>query len=127
MKDLNTYLFSLFCGTLTALTVFLSIIITIDPGKTDVITKSAFFASLFLSTTGILSFLMLFVGSSILPRTPSQLLYSAVTHASLVSFAFVLALVLQTMRVLGWWELFIIVLLVVIIELFIRSQKRETA
>ena len=124
MNDVNSYLFSLFGGTLTSLTIWLAILISVDPNKADIITKSAFFASFFLGLTGLLGFLFIYISSSLSSRPVSKIITYSVLQATLLAFASTLVLILQTMRVLGLWELFIILLLVGLSQLYLRATDR---
>lgn len=124
MKDIKSSLFSLFVGTLTSLTVCIAILITINPYKTDIITQAAFFASLFLTITGIISFLSIFVGSYIWQKTSHQLLSSSIIQATIISLTLTSLVLLQSLRVLGAWEIIIILLIFGLIQFYIRAQNK---
>lgn len=123
---MRSYMFSLFVGTLIAFTVWLSILITVNPDSTDIITRMTFFASLFLSLTGFFSFIYIYIMSLIETKYhPTKLVSRSLLRATLLSFTIVFLLVLQTLRVLNTWEIIIVILLYLLTELYIKFGKRE--
>lgn len=124
MNNLKSYLFSLFMGTLIALTVWLSIFLTVNPNSTDIITKAAFFASLFLALTGIFTFISIYIMSHISKGAASTLVTKSLIQGSILSLVIVFSLILTTLNVFNLWEAIIIALLFIISEIYILSKSR---
>ncbi len=127
MNNIRSYLFSLFVGTLIAFTVWLSIFITVDPTSTDIVTKTAFFASLFLSLTGLLSFVNIYIMSILTHHKPVKLVSKSILRATILSFVIIFLLVLETLKVLNLWEIIIVTMLYLLIELYIQFGHRSLA
>jgi hypothetical protein len=126
MKDLKVTLFSLFVGTLTAVTVWLSIAMTIDPFKTDIITRAAFFASLFLSLTGILCFIILYIGSVMSTKSINKLISNSILQSSLISLLIIIMLILKSLKVLDPVQIIIIFLLFGLGEFALMTYHRNS-
>jgi hypothetical protein len=124
MSSLRSYLFSLFVGTLVAFTVWLAILITIDPTSTDIITKAAFFASFFLALTGLLTFILVYIMSVLTKHTATKLVYQSLVRSSLLSFVATFMLILETLKVLGLWEMIIILALYLLVEFYTQTGRR---
>ena len=126
MKNDPKYkLFSLFVATLSAFTVWLSILTGLDPEKSDPVTKIAFFASLMLFLTGLLT--MLFIYISIITNNKLNFystIAKSITHASLISIFITLALILKSIKVLGSLESGILFFLFILVELYLKAKQK---
>lgn len=128
MKSNKQSLFSVFSGTLTSFTVWLAILVSINPYKSDIITKAAFFASLFLWLTGIISFIIVYLGSLIKQIDSDRLITSAIIQGSIISAVAVLMIILKTLAVLDLWEISLIIIIFALSEIYflmINNKKYE--
>lgn len=121
--NLRTYFFGLFAATLLSFGVWLAIFFFTDPELADFLTFGAFFSSLFLWLAGALTFIIFYLRVTLSNR---EVIFAhlpvAGRHAALVSAAVVSLLVFQTLRVLSAWEVILIMVIVVLVELAARSK-----
>lgn len=121
--NLRSYFFGLFAATLLSFGVFLAIFFYTDPDLADFLTFAALFSSLFLSLTGALTFIIFYLRISI---TNHEVIFAhlpiAARHAALISGLVTTLAILQTLRVLSTWEVVLIVLIMILVELAARSK-----
>lgn len=120
---IKTYLFTLFCITLLSLGVFLTILFNFDPTSADFITKSAFFASIFILTTGLLTFSNFYIR---IWATNKEVIFShlpiSIRHSVLISLVFVGLMILSSLKVLTWWDAGMFIVVIIMLELFFRTR-----
>lgn len=123
---LRQYLFLMSLGTLTCLTAWIFLLFNIDPVNTDTISFVFFYASLFLSLLGIISIVSLWIkikflkSEEVVFRHVKKTFRQGAINASLV----ILLLVLQQFRLLTWWNLIILIVLGILIEATIFSNRK---
>ena len=123
---LRQYLFLMSLGTLTCLTAWLFVVFNIDPNNTDIVSFVFFYTSLFLSLLGIISTISLWIkvkflkSEEVVFRHVKKTFRQGAVSASLV----VLLLLLQQYQFLTWWNLIILVILGILVEATIFSNRK---
>ena len=123
---LRQYLFLMSLGTLTCVTAWIFLLFNVDPTNTDTISFIFFYASLFLSLLGIISVVSLWIkvkflkSEEVVFRHVKRTFRQGAISASLV----ILLLVLQQFQFLTWWNLIILVILGILIEATIFSNRK---
>jgi hypothetical protein len=123
---LRQYLFLMSLGTLICTVAWLFVIFNIDPNNTDTVSFVFFYASLFLSILGIISVVSLWIkvkflkSEEVVFRHVKRTFRQGAVSASLV----VLLLLLQQYQFLTWWNLIILVVLGILIEAIIFSNRK---
>lgn len=123
MKDIRYIFFSLFCVILFSFAIWLSILMTINPQTTDPVTIATFFGSLFVWLTGFIAFIIIYFRSSMFKHSSSKLVTESIFHSSFISLAITIILILQALRVLGFLEIGLIILLCILAEIYIYAKK----
>lgn len=120
---LKHYLFTLFSTTLIALGAWLVIFFNVDPKSADALTITAFFASLFLWITGILTFLGFYLRIWLSNR---EIIFAnlppSFRQAILGTLAFVGLLVFKYLQVLNWWTAIPFVIICLLVELYFQTR-----
>jgi len=123
---LKQALFSLFAITLLAFGGWVTILFNVDPNRADNFIFAALYASLFLFIMGILSFIGFGIRILLSNR---EVIYAhlapSVRQATLVAFALVGLLFLQSLRVLSVIDAGAFILAVLLIELFFRAKPKS--
>lgn len=118
------YLFLLFCITLFSLGFFILILFNVNPYQSDLLTNSMFFVSLFIFITGILTLVGFYFRVKI---SNNEIFFSNFTpslrQASLFSLTIVGILVLESLRVLTWWDAIMLALSILLIELYFQNRN----
>lgn len=124
--QLKQSLFSLFTLTLLAFGGCLTILFNVDPRSADQFIFVAFYASIFLCVTGVLTFLGF--GLRIL-LSNREVIYShfpaSLRQGMLAGIAVVGLFFLQSLRVLSAVDAFAFILAIILIELFFRAKPRQ--
>lgn len=115
--------FSLFALTLFAFVMLLAILFNVDPQAADVVTLAAVFASIFLILFGFLTLVIFYLRVKL---SNWEILYGqvpiAMRHAALVAFGVTGLAFLQMLRVLGWWEVGLYLLILLLLEAYFRTR-----
>jgi hypothetical protein len=123
---LKQALFSLFSITLLAFGGWLTVLFNVDPFKADRFVFVALYASLFLFTMGILTFIGF--GLRIL-LSNREVIYAhfpiALRQGTLLAFALIGLLFLQSLRVLSAVDAVAFLLAILLLELFFRGSKKS--
>jgi hypothetical protein len=123
---LKKNLFSLFTITLLAFGGWLTILFNVDPLKADNFVLVALYASLFLFLAGLLTFIGFGVRIYLSNR---EIIYAHLTpsirQATLLAFALVGLLFLQSLRVLSIIDAGAFLLAIILLELFFRSKPQS--
>lgn len=103
----------------------LAIIFNVDPQAADILTIGALFGSLFLALSGFLTLIIFYlrVKKSNFEELFTQLPI-ATRHAALISLVISGLIFLQMLRVLGWWEAALFLLIIVLLESFFRTRPQ---
>lgn len=124
MKTLKNYIFSIFIVSLVSIGTWLMILFNYNPYKSDIVTIIAFYTSLLLWVTGIFSLIGSYIRTKTINHDLIQSDLFAVFRQSLfISLAFVGILIMQTLKVLTWWDGILLVLAILLLELFFRTKK----
>lgn len=125
MEKLRRYFFSLFTVTLFAFGVCLAIIFNVDPDAADILTIAALLGSLFLSISGFLTLVLFYFRVRV---SNSEVLFAqlpiAMRHAALIALVFTGLLLLQMLRVLGWWEATLYIIIFLLLESYFRTRPQ---
>lgn len=121
---IKIYLFTIFILTLISLGTWFLILFNINPYTTDLISRCAFFASLLIWTTGILSLILFYLRIKL---SNKEIIFAflplSLRQAFLFSLAFVVVLILSSLNVLSWWSAILTVLSILILDLFFKTRK----
>jgi len=119
-------LFYLFSLTLLSTGMFTVILFNVNPFEADIITRGAFFASMFFIIMGIFTFIGYYV--RILRAnhlvTISDLI-SAIRQASLLSAIVVGWLLLSALKIFNWWDALLLTISIGLLELFFQTRRTD--
>ena len=119
----RSYLFALFCITLFSLGFSVFMIFNTNPYGSDVLTISMFFLSLFIFLTGILTLLGFYFRVKISNNEVFYAnFYPAIRQAGLLSFVIIGLLVLNSLKVLTWWDAIMFALAILLLELYFQNK-----
>ncbi|PIP21651.1 MAG: hypothetical protein COX39_01860 [Candidatus Nealsonbacteria bacterium CG23_combo_of_CG06-09_8_20_14_all_40_13] len=120
---LRHYLFLLFSSTLVSAGIWLVIFFNIDPTSADIMSISAFFASLFWFLAGFLTFIGFYLRNWFGNR---EIIYAnlspSLRQAILISIAATGLLVFSYLKVLSLWTAIPFVIICLLIELYFQSR-----
>jgi len=122
------YIFSMIAGTLLSFIGWAIVITSIDPLTAGIFGFSLFYLSAFLSSVGTLAIFGLLLRIYIIRRKmmPAKQVAIATRQAVLLSAVLVGAIMLQSARILTWWNSFFLVGGLTLIEFFVISLRRRT-
>ncbi len=121
---LPVYLFSIFAITLISLGTWFLIIFNINPYQTDIMSIAAFFASLFIWLSGVLTLLFFYIKVNLANKEIIfAYLPTSIRHAILISLSLTAILVLSSLQVLTWWSGALIIIPILLLGLFFRTKK----
>ena len=123
---LRQYLILMTFCTVVSWAVWGTVVSLVDPDTGGIIGVLFFYTSLGLALVGTNSIIGLLIRSR-LNRTEliSRLAAISFRQALWFSFVIILAMILQSYRMLTWWIMAIVVLVLVITEFFFLSLKRR--
>lgn len=120
---LKSALFSIFTVTIFATGIVILAFFNIDPDKSDFLTLAAICGALFLSISGILTFIGFYGRIKLYNH---EVIFAnlapAARQATLIAAIVVTLLILQTLRVLSYWDTGLIILAAICLELFFRHN-----
>lgn len=121
------YIFSMFVGTLLSYISWAIVITSIDPLTAGFFGFTLFYLSAFTSLMGSLIIFSLLLRVYVIKRKLLLTKQVAIStrQAVLLAVVFVGALMLQSMKILNWWNTFFLVGGLTVIEFFIISLKRR--
>lgn len=118
------YLFLFFCLTLFSFGFFILILSNINPYESDILTISMFFVSLFIFISGILTLIGFYIR---VKMSNNEVFFAnfkpSLRQAVLFSLALMGILILQTLKVLTWWDALMLSLSILLIELYFQNRK----
>lgn len=126
---MNAKNYSLIMGvaTIIAWVGFFTIIFNFDPQEANWIIFVLFYLSLFLAVSGTLSIIGFFARILLL-RKRSILRYlvaESFRQATIVAAALVVTLILQSVRILTWWNMALLILATAALEFLILLFKKN--
>ena len=111
-------------ATIFALAGFGFVLFNIDPYETGTVGFTLFYSTLFFSSIGLLSLIM-FVFRWIFNK--SQPIFTLITksfrHGILLSILMIVFLILEQLELLTWWNMTLIIAVIVTVEFFFASHK----
>lgn len=122
---ISRYLISMIVGTLLSWGAWFLVIFQTDPTDANFLSFIIFYISLFLALVGTLSIIG-FSARAIFNKAKEpyfRQVKKAFRHGLLFSLLVIICLVLQSQRMLNWWNLLILVMLVVFFELYFLTGK----
>jgi hypothetical protein len=97
----------------------------VDPTYADILTWAAFMASLFLWLSGFLGFIIFYLKVNFFDQELVYILFpSSLRQSSEISLVIVGLLSLRALKVLGWWEAGLLILIIALLEMFFQSKPR---
>ena len=121
---LRQTLFSIFTTTLMSFGVWLVVFFNTSPLTSDKLTFGAFYGSLFLWVTGIITFVLFY---SKVYFSNKEVVYSLLTpsmrQATLIAGGVVSLLFFQSIGVLNWWEAGLWITSLLLLEMYFKSGK----
>lgn len=122
------YIFSMIAGTLLSLIGWAIVLTSIDPLTAGIFGFSLFYLSAFLSTVGLLAIFGLLLRIYVIRRKMMLAKQVAIStrQAVLLSAVAVGAMMLQSSRILTWWNSFFLIGGLTLIEFFVISLRRRT-
>jgi len=124
---ISRYLILMIIGTLLAWVAWFLVMFNIDPAEASLLNFVIFYISLFLSIVGTLSIIG-FAFRAFLNKTKEpyfRQVKKAFRHSLLFSFLVIISLVLQSQRMLNWWNLLVLFMLVIFFELYFLTGKTQ--
>ena len=123
MSKMKTKLFFTAAITIFALASFVLMIFNYNPFKADLSVFTIFYASLFMTLCGVITFLILFIKSRTLANPSSDIFWPSVRQGALFSLIITILLLLQGMRILDLWVGAPLAIAILLLELFFRHSK----
>ena len=124
--SLFRYLLLMFVATVLCWTAWLTVIQSVDPFDTDVIGYFLFYASLTLAIAGSFALIGLFFRAPLLKQ---ELMFQrvAISFRQGIFFAILIDgfLLLQSMRLLTWYNIAFLIIGLTIAEFFVISRKPQ--
>lgn len=124
--SLKYYLSIMFCATLICWLAWLIIIFNVDPRQAGSWNLIFFYLSLFLSLAGSFSMLgVLFRVYFLKIKEPYfRIVKKSFRHSLFFSLLLVVALFLQSLRLLNWWNLIILILAFSFFEMSFLTERK---
>lgn len=121
------YIFSMIAGTLLSLAGWAIVVTSIDPLTAGIFGFSLFYLSAFLSLVGVLAIFGLLLRIYVIRRKMmlAKQVSISTRQAVLLSGVAVGAMMLQSARILTWWNSFFLVGGLTLIEFFVISLRRR--
>ena len=102
--------------------VVAALILKTDPNTLDIKGFILFFSSLFIALLGFFTFLGYFIRLRIVKHILHSHLIESIRQGILLSLAAVGLLLLQTARVLTWWDGILLVSAILLLEFYFRTK-----
>lgn len=112
--------------TAIALAVLAFVVTSVAPGANGIYAEAFFFGALFLATTGAMTILGVFGRLRNTTELPANQLAPAFRQGVLIAVALVAVLLLQRFRVLQWWNVLLLGIILVLIDLMFASTRRRS-
>ncbi len=123
---LKKYLFGIALSTLFCFVAFILVLLYVDPYNTSFVGYVSFYASLFFANIGAFTLIGFYVR---IWSSGNEVVYAHVApafrQAIFLSIVIVGSLLLQSFRLLSWWDAILFVLSIVLLEFFFMSRMRR--
>lgn len=120
---LRRYLIGMLISTLTCWTAWVVVLIYIDPEKSGFIGFLSFYISLFFALVGTLSLAGFYLRRWL---SRNEILFAHITpsfrQGVLLSVCFIGCLILQSFRILTWWDGILFVTAIALLEFYFMSR-----
>ncbi|HPA25303.1 MAG TPA: hypothetical protein PLK76_00890 [bacterium] len=125
--SLSKYLTLMTLATLLCWASFIIVVNTINPFNTAILGFVFFYSSLFLSLIGTLSILG-FLLRNLLNKNQfiSVQIMTSFRQSIWLALMIVIGLYLQSQKLVAWWNLLILILLMILLEFYFIYQSEET-
>jgi len=111
--------------TALALATLVFVLTSVPPIVNGIYAEAFFFGALFLATTGAMTILGVFGRLRNSTELPANQLTPAFRQGFLIAVALVVVLLLQRFRYLQWWNILLLGIILVLIDLAFASTKRS--
>jgi len=122
---LKTYLWGIRAGTALSLLALGLVLFNVDPETSGIAGQVMFYVSAFLSISGI--FVLFFTWSRLkwshAPEDAPVLLATSFRQGLILSSLCVIILVMQSFRVLTWWDGLLVLAGILLVELYFLARK----
>lgn len=124
---LSRYLISMIVGTLLSWGAWFFVMFQTDPVEANLLSFIIFYISLFLALVGTLSIVGFSIRAALNKSKEPYFrqVKKAFRHGLLFSLLIIISLILQGQRMLNWWNLLILVMLVIFFELYFLTGKTQ--
>lgn len=114
-------------ATIVAWVGFFTIIFNFDPQEANWLIFTLFYLALFLATTGTLSIIGFFARILLLRKRSilRHLIAESFRQATIVAAALVVTMILQSVRILTWWNMALLILAAAALEFLILLFKKN--
>ena len=113
--------------TILAWLAFFIVLNSFDPNEANIMVFSFFYFSLFLSIFGTFSLLLFYIRKLINNKRSNErkIVSESFQQSILISFVFIIALILQASRILTWWNTALLIILASMFEFVILAFKTK--
>jgi hypothetical protein len=122
--SLRTYIIGLVIGTVLCSASWVMTILYVDPSEAKIFGALLFYMSLALGITGLASLIGFYLR---ILFSQNEVIFAHVTpsfrQGALISLCILILLVLQSFRLLTWWDILLVVLIVSLTEFFFHSRQ----
>ena len=123
MTKFKAKLFLVFTVTMFAIASLFLAIFNYNPFKADYSVFALFYTSLFVSITGVSTFIVIFIKSRLTPKIDPSSFWPSLRLSALISLILSLFFLLQGLKILDLWVGVPLALAVLLLELFFRGNK----
>jgi hypothetical protein len=110
--------------TALALATLVFVVTSVAPLTNGIYAEAFFFGALFLATTGVVTILGVFGRLRNSSELPANQLVPAFRQGLLIAIALAAVLILQRFRFLQWWNILLLGIILVLIDLAFSSTRR---
>lgn len=124
IMTLRTYIWGIRFVTFLSLTAFVFVIHFVDPESTGLASKFLFYLSLFFASSGIFNLILLRLRrKSLNAESAFSSISLSFRQGILLALFMVILLILQSFRMLIWWDALLVFGGIFLIELYFVSRK----
>ena len=121
---LRAYVWGIRLVTLLSIAAFVLVLKFVDPDSTGIVGKVLFYASLFFTLSGILNLFLLWLRKKLMNSdTAASNIGLSFRQGNLLALFAIGLLIMQSFRVLVWWDGLLLLAGVFIVELYFASRE----
>jgi hypothetical protein len=113
--------------TVVAFAALVFVVTSVAPVANGIYAEAFFFGSLLLATTGIMTILGVLGRLRSSTELPANHLAPAFRQGFLIAVALVTVLLLQRFRILQWWNVLLLGIILVLVDLVFATTKRSVS